>query len=98
MICECFGRKRITCLLGAGATIPVGGPTTTKITEAARRKVQHVIDPGTNAWVDVAFIDEIANRLNDFLAPHSCHFEDIFHVLETLESYGAGWRSGTHER
>jgi len=97
-ICRWFGRKRVSCLLGAGTTIPVGGPRTTDITAAARGKSQHVIDPSTNTWVQVAFIDEIAERLDQFLAPQRCHFEDIFHVLETLESYRAGWESGTHER
>jgi len=97
-ICRWFQRKRITCLLGTGATIPVGGPKTAEITDAARQKSQHVIDPSTGQWIDVRFIDEIAERLNHFLAPHRCHFEDIFHVLEGLESYRAGWQTGTHER
>lgn len=97
-LCGWFGRKRITCLLGAGATIPLGGPKTSDITVAARQKSQHVIDPSTNTWVHVAFIDELAQRLDQFLAPQRCHFEDIFHVLETLESYRAGWEPGTHER
>lgn len=97
-LCSWFRRKRITCLLGAGATIPIGGPKTTEITDAARQKTQHVIDPSTNTWIDVRFIDEIAEKLNDFLAPSRCHFEDIFHVLESLESYRAGWLPSTHER
>lgn len=98
MKCNLFRKDRVTCLLGAGTTIPVGGPTTSAITTAARQRQQHVIDPTSNSWINVAFIDEIAARLDDYLAPHRCHFEDIFHVLEMLESYGAGWRFGTHEK
>jgi hypothetical protein len=89
---------RITCLLGAGATIQVEGPATPEITKAARSKSQHVIDPATGSWVDVRFIDEIAARLDSFIAPAPSHFEDIFDVLEGLQSFGRAWEAGTVER
>jgi hypothetical protein len=97
-LCKWFSQKRITCLLGAGATMPLGGPTTRQITEAARHKTQHVIDPATGQWSDVQFIDQVAARLDNFLAPAQCHFEDIFHVLEGLDSLRAGWNTSTGER
>lgn len=78
--------------------MPLGGPTTRQITEAARHKTQHVIDPTTGEWGDVQFIDQVAARLDNFLAPAQCHFEDIFHVLETLESFRAGWHPSTAEK
>lgn len=88
----------MTCLLGAGATIPVGGPTTWRITEAVRAKTQHVLDPETNVWRDISFIDEIAIALNRFLDPAECHFEDIFDTLENLQSLHSGWQRETVER
>jgi len=97
-LCDCFSKKRITCLLGSGATIPVGGPTTHQITQAARVKSQHVFDPISNDWINVQFIDEVANRLDNFLAPVPCHFEDIFHALESLESIHIGWQSSAVEK
>ena len=99
-LCDWFDRKRITCLLGAGATIPVEGPTTQQITVAARAKTQHVPAAGAaaGAWVDVQFIDEVASRLDAFLAPAHCHFEDIFDVLEGLQSFHAAWQPATVEK
>jgi hypothetical protein len=62
---------------------------------AARAKTQHV--PAAGAWVDVQFIDEAASRLDEFLAPAHCHFEDIFDALESLQSFYAAWQPATVE-
>ena len=85
----------MTCILGAGATIPVGGPTTAALTDAVCKTMQTTRHPITGEWRQVAFLKEVADRLNGFLSPRLCNFEDILHVLETLDSYRTGWRSTT---
>ena len=77
-------KVRITALLGSGSTLQVGGPTTTALSEAVRKKNQ--------------FIDEIGKRLDALLLPTQCNFEDIFDVLETLQSWGTGSAPGTAPR
>jgi len=74
-------KVRITALLGSGSTLEVEGPTTTALSEAVRKKNQ--------------FIDEIGKRLDALLLPTQCNFEDLFDVLETLQSWRTGSAPGT---
>lgn len=67
---------RITALLAAGSTIEIGGPTTSQITKSVRNN---------------DFLNKIASEIDNFYSPESCHFEHIFHTLETLYSYQRGW-------
>jgi hypothetical protein len=83
-----FRRKRATVLVGAGAAIEIGGASTGRITNEIRQKVQSVVNPANIATsISRSFIDEIANALNSYFGnPPGCHFEDIFHTLEVLDS------------
>lgn len=65
--------SRVTCLLGAGAAIDIGGPTTYAITEKVRNKNN--------------FLKEICDILDQYYGQEGFHFEDIFHAIETLYSY-----------
>jgi hypothetical protein len=78
--------------------LEVGGPTTCQITGAARAKTQHVVDPATGEWITAPFIDEVAERLDSFVAPAKCNFEDIFDALEGLQSFGRSWEPSTVEK
>jgi hypothetical protein len=71
---------RITDLIGSGATIEIGGPTTFDITEAICQR-----NP---------FIAELRDAVAAFISPAVCTFEDLFHVLETLDSYSTAVQSG----
>lgn len=88
-------KPRITCILGAGATIPVGGPTVACLTQDVCQKLQRTRDLISGDWHDVPFLREIGSRLNEFLAPSESNFEDILHALETLDSYRSGWQPTT---
>jgi hypothetical protein len=71
---------RTTALIGSGATIDIGGPTTKDLTDAVCcRNV---------------FLSELRNEVSDFVAPAICTFEDLFHVLETLLSYASAFTTG----
>jgi hypothetical protein len=80
-------KPRITCILGAGATIPIGGSTVASLTEDVCQKLQRTRDEISGDWHDVPFLSEVRSRLNEFLAPAESNFEDILHALETLDSY-----------
>lgn len=75
--------------MGAGATIPIGGPTSSMITTAIRNRRQRVLEGG--AWQERPFLEEVTSRLDEYLSPLSANFEDVLHVLETLGSYKSGW-------
>src|SRR5258706_14348642 len=88
-------KPRITCILGAGATIPIGGPTVASLTQDVCQTLQRTRDETSGDWHDVPFLSEVRSRLNEFLAPAESNFEDILHALETLDSYRSGWQSAT---
>lgn len=88
-------KTRITCVLGAGATIPVGGPTVAVLTQKVCSKRQRTRDAINGDWHEVPFLEHVASRLNTFLSPAECNFEDMLHVLETLDSYRSGWQRTT---
>jgi len=88
-------KLRVTCILGAGATIPVGGPTVGSLTQDACLKLQTTRDPISGDWHEAPFLRDVAFRLNEFLAPAECNFEDMLHALETLDSYRSGWHRTT---
>jgi len=75
---------RVTVLLGAGASIEVGGPTTSQITEAAQNTIQKIRLPNH------ADRFPILNEITQVLKTHykeTATFEDVFHALELLQSF-----------
>jgi hypothetical protein len=68
-----LNEKRITCLLGAGAALEIGGPSSNYLTEQIRQA-----NP---------FISQISNVLDEYYGNELYNFEDIFHALESLRSY-----------
>jgi hypothetical protein len=88
-------KTRITCVLGAGAMIPVGGPRVDALTKAVCNTRQFAREQLSGRLQEVRFLERIASRLNTFLSPDECNFEDMLHVLETLDSYRTGWHETT---
>lgn len=70
----------MTVLVGSGATIEIGGPKTDEITDAV--------------CLRNSFLAELRQAVQPFVSPAACTFEDLFHVLETLDSYSTGERAG----
>lgn len=86
---------RVTAFLGAGASLEIGGPLASNLTCTVRNKKQRYYDSQLGRKRKVSLLGQITNKLNEFYSPNTCNFEDIFHVLEMLESYGRGWRDRT---
>lgn len=66
-------QHRITCLLGAGAVVDIGGPFTDTITQQIEKQ-----NP---------FIAEISLQLKLYYGDKGYNFEDVFHAIESLRSY-----------
>ncbi len=75
---------RLTVFLGAGAAIEIDGPTTNTITSKVRKKKQRFLNKST------AFIDRVAKVLDKHYDT-PCNFEEIYHVLEQINSFRTGW-------
>ena len=84
-------RPRVTSVLGAWATVPVGGPTTEDLTKAVRANATKCPMTDGSGWEDILVADRVGRRLDEYLHPASCNFEDILHSLETMYSYFVGW-------
>jgi SIR2-like domain len=78
----------VTAFIGAGAVLDIGGPTTSCLTNAVKRLQQWKGDLGSNATVPA--IQQIANALDNYYAPNTANFEDIFHAIESLISLQTG--------
>ncbi|MGF9978907.1 SIR2 family protein [Viridibacillus arvi] len=65
--------KRITCLLGAGAAIEVGGPTSINLTKSIIEESE--------------FLRSISVELDKYYGENNYSFEDLLHFIETASSY-----------
>ncbi|MEK4456849.1 SIR2 family protein [Paenibacillus sp. FSL R10-2748] len=86
---------RVTALLGAGASVDIGGPLSVDLTRSVRSKLQEIYDLKTGHVTKVPFLNDIAAELDNYFSPTISHFEDIFYTLESLSSYARGWQSKT---
>lgn len=75
---------RLTAFIGTGAAIEIDGPTTNVITTEVRKKKQKFLNKST------AFIDRVAKVLDKHYGT-PCNFEEIYHVLEQINSFRTGW-------
>lgn len=78
-------KSRITVLLGAGSTIDIGGPSTAVITEQIRNL--YIYRNGIEESA-IKTIKEVANKLEQLYGVGEFNFEDIYHVLDQIDSYG----------
>lgn len=85
---------RVTALLGAGASVDLGGPLSTQLTNIVRRKKQNILDKNHN-FIDIPFIEEVAKELDQYFEKETANFEDIFATLEGLYSYCTAWQART---
>lgn len=79
--------------MGAGAVLNIGGPTTTVLTNAIKLRQQLNGVPNSN--VTVPAIQQIADALDQYFAPESANFEDVFHAVESLISLRTGLTART---
>lgn len=81
--------ERLTILLGAGAAIDIGGPSTTKITDALRKfSILDFIN--LSRLHRIRYIDKLYTELQSYFSSSAINFEDIFNLLEDLISYEKG--------
>ena len=84
----------VTAFLGAGAAFDIGGPSVQQLTDWVRKKEQ----PFQGAYARI--IDEIGKILDDFYDGNKlsgmANFEQIFYVLEMLQTYIIAKRPETH--
>lgn len=57
---------RVTALLGAGASVDIGGPLSVDLTYRVRAKVQEIYDPKTENINRVPFLNEVAMKFDDY--------------------------------
>ncbi|HYV26387.1 MAG TPA: SIR2 family protein [Candidatus Eisenbacteria bacterium] len=77
----------VTAFIGAGAVLNIGGPTTSRLTDAVKLRDQWDGIPNSN--VRVPAIQQIGTALDTYFRT-SANFEDIFHAVESLISLRAG--------
>ena len=78
---------RISVLIGAGATLDLGAPSTDKLTEKVCKKRQHHFKGKP------AILKSIAKQLNEYYHPNKINFEHLIHVIEMLDTYRHGWNN-----
>jgi len=96
--------SRTTVLLGAGAAIEIGGPTTMDITKNLlnndlifdldifdNEEDQYYIEETKKS---IPYMQEIFDVLKKNCHPGLLHFETIFYVTEMLHSYIETWKYG----
>ncbi len=83
--------QRITTFIGAGATIDLGAYNTEKITKEIIKKKQEFIDRKE------FYIRKVARQLTKHYNA-TINFEDIFHALETINSFQIGWKANTDKK
>lgn len=76
----------VSVIVGAGAALEVGGPSTSLITQSIRQTYQHIVSVTGAPSTTRQFIDQVATQLDTYFGSEGCHFEDIFHTLEMLDS------------
>lgn len=78
-----MNKDRITVLLGAGYAIPLGGPSTQKITdEIVKTHIDEIDEKLLEKLMESIKADE------EIVAHHyTPNFEDLFHVIEIIWSY-----------
>ncbi|MDP8238181.1 MAG: SIR2 family protein [Candidatus Hatepunaea meridiana] len=86
---------RITALLGAGASLEIGGPSTELLTILVRDKEQEFLDSTTRKIIKESIVDDVAKDIDRYLHPDRCNFEDIFSIFESLNSLNSGYHPGT---
>ncbi|WP_342570601.1 SIR2 family protein [Paenibacillus sp. FSL R5-0749] len=89
---------RVTALLGAGASVDIGGPLSTHLTRIVRETPQRIYDFETHNFVEYEFLEEVSSELDNFFSPSICHFEDVFYTLESLISFARLSQSGTMKK
>ncbi|WP_391203177.1 SIR2 family protein [Psychrobacillus sp. L4] len=65
--------NRITCLLGAGAAIEIGGPSSIGLTKEILSESEH--------------LKELSLALDEYYGGNKYNFEDLLHLIETFLSY-----------
>ncbi len=84
----------VTALIGAGAVLNIGGPSTNTLTTAVKNRAQWTGDP-RNLTATIPAIQQIADALDTYYAPGTANFEDILHAVETLASVQIGLNART---
>lgn len=68
---------RVTALLGAGASVDIGGPLSTHLTRIVRETPQRIYDFETHNFVEYEFLEEVSSELDNF-------FPLLFVTLKTF--------------
>ena len=85
--------SKSTILLGAGAVIDIGAPTTNDITQEIvkpNRYINYLDKNFEGKFSAFTAVSKVYNRLKEKY-PNEPNFEQVFHVLEMLESYNWVW-------
>lgn len=89
----CTHKLTPTILLGAGAVLEIGAPSTKSITQEITKPNKYLNYGTTDIYGKIPYytaITKVYNRLKEKY-PSEPNFEQIFHVLEMLESYNRVW-------
>ena len=85
--------KRPTIILGAGSVIEIGAPSTDKITEEITKPNKYENFIGFSFYATKQYFTA-TSKVYELLKskyPAKPNFEQVFHVLELLGSYGRVW-------
>ena len=82
-----MAKNRVTVLVGAGATIDIGGPSTDDLTKMITNTTFEYCNLETTKMQKSNLLKKIYDTLSEYYNNESVNFEDIMHTLELLESY-----------
>ncbi|KZS47089.1 hypothetical protein AWU65_14725 [Paenibacillus glucanolyticus] len=82
---------RVTALLGAGASVDIGGPLSVDLTYRVRARVQEIYDPKTQNINRVPFFNEVPTKLDNYFSPEKVILRIYFMRLKaSLHSHEDG--------
>jgi len=86
-------KKNVTILLGAGTPLEIGAPTTKEITQEIIKPGKYINYLAKDIYGKQSYftaVEKVYNHLKNKY-PNEPNFEQLFHVMEMLESYDHAW-------
>lgn len=88
------GKPHLTVLVGAGASIPIGIPSTGALTELALEKLNEPDERFVDAAQHRQKLTALLGAARSYYGEQHFNFEHLFEVLESANALKTGWKPG----